>query len=224
MAARGEDAPTEAWWSLLDPRANARALGDVQAQALRAAGDLVERLTRSVDGPADASDDATDREEDGFARAAPGDAAGLVDVWLEMLSRMARVFDGTAPAGPGQEGRLDLDLLEDRGGRLRVGARPDHAAVAEIWLHNRSAQALSALCLHAGAFHSPAGVPVKATVTFDPDRIEGMPARSSRGVTITVTVGADSSPGTYRGVLQIAGAPEAWVALELVVDTTEGAA
>jgi hypothetical protein len=224
MAARGEDAPTEAWWSLLDPRANARALGDVQAQALRAAGDLVERLARSVDGPEDTSDDATDRADEGSPRAGPGDAAGLVDVWLEMLSRMARVFDSSRPPGAGQDGHVDLDLLEDAGGRLRLVVRPEHSAAAEIWLHNRSAQSVSALCLHSGEILSPAGVPVKATVTFEPDRIDGMPPRSSRGVEITVTVGADASPGTYRGVLQVEGAPKTWVALELVVDDAKGIA
>jgi hypothetical protein len=194
----------------------------VQAQALRAAGDLVERLARSVDGPEGESDEATDEADERPDR--PGDAARLVDVWLEMLSRIARTFDGSAPDSA-QDGRVDVDLLESGGGRLRLVAPPrDRSATAEVWLHNRSAQALPALCLHAGDLRSPAGVPLASSVAFDPARIDAMPARSSRGVSLTVTVDADTVPGTYRGVVQVAGAPDAWVALELVVGTDEGTA
>jgi hypothetical protein len=221
MAGRGEDAPTELWKSLLDPRANARALGDVQAQALRAAGDLVERLAHSVDGPEGESDERTDAAGGGSAPS--GDAARLVDVWLEMLSRIASAFDGSASPGSDQNGRVDVDLLASGGGRLRLVATPlERSAAAEIWLHNRSAEPISALCLHAGDLLSPAGVPLVATMAFDPCRIDEMPARSSRGVELTVTVHEGAAPGTFRGVLQIAGAPQAWVALELVVGAREG--
>ncbi len=180
MAGRDEDAPTDAWKALLDPWANARALGDVQAQALRVAGDLVERLARSVDGPEVAADDATNREADGPAR--PGDASQLVDVWLELLSRIAQVFDGSASPGSTRDDRVDLDLAEDGGGRLRlVAGPPGCSTAAEIWLHNRSAHSLPALCLHAADLLSPAGAPLAASLAFEPARIDGMPARSSRG-------------------------------------------
>src|SRR5262245_17490523 len=88
------------WASLLDPVANARALGDIQAQALRAAGELVERLAAAADEasaarPASAAGGPT---SDGSPRPT-GDASRLIDAWVEMLQRVSSSFGGATPGG-----------------------------------------------------------------------------------------------------------------------------
>jgi hypothetical protein len=44
-----------------------------------------------------------------------------------------------------------------------------------------------------------------------------MPARSSRGVTVAIDVGADVRPGVYRGTLLATGNPDLWLPVVLTV-------
>jgi len=44
-----------------------------------------------------------------------------------------------------------------------------------------------------------------------------MPARSSRGVTVTIDVGPDVRPGVYRGTLLATGDPDLWLPIVLTV-------
>ena len=91
---------------MLDPAANARALGEIQRRGLRAAGDLVDRLIGAVDGdkrdnPATAGDGADDRvdapDEANGSTARPAGSAGgsiagsppadLLQLWMDVFQR-----------------------------------------------------------------------------------------------------------------------------------------
>jgi hypothetical protein len=87
------------WMSMLDPAANARALGEIQRRGLRAAGELVDRLIGAVDGdgresPA-AAVDGSDGSDGSELRAAgsPGESvagsppADLLQLWMDVFQR-----------------------------------------------------------------------------------------------------------------------------------------
>ena len=221
---RGGDAGI--WASLLDPVANARALGDVQAQALRAAGDLVERLARAVDGPepdgpasrgsAGSGDEAGPGDDDATMA---GDGARLVEAWIEILSRIAQSFGRPARDPSSEERRIDVDLAVGPSGALRLASdgATGQSPSGEAWLHNDSGAPVGPLALRATELVSSDGSPVGAVLSFDPSTIEEMPARSSRGAKVSATLGPTCGPGTYRGLVQIAGSPNGWFAVEIVV-------
>jgi hypothetical protein len=215
------------WASLLDPIANARALGEVQAQALRAAGDLVERLARAVDGP---EGEATDPDgngpvpDDDREPGATGDGARLLDVWIDMLARVAQTWSRAPHDAASAANRIDLDLAVGPGGRRLVLASDGNdrtAAAGELWLHNDSQVAVGPLVPRAADLVSGVGVSLGVGWDFDPPAIDEMPARSSRGVTISATRSPDAVPGTYRGLLQIGGTPNGWIPVEVVVADRE---
>ena len=211
------------WASLLDPVANARALGDIQAQAFRAAGDLVERLAAAADENRRARSPSGDGRPDDPA-ATNGDAAPMVDAWIEMLRRISiDTFPGTA-RGDAQRERAEIDI---RGGspgpclRLSVdesGEKP--SGDAEAWLHNGTTTAFGPLRLRVGALWSPGGALLDATVACDPSCIDELPPRSSRGIVLSVAKRAGDArlpAGIFRGVLQVDGAPDVWLPIEVVV-------
>jgi hypothetical protein len=106
-----------------DPVAGVRAMADIQAEGLRAAGDLIERMLGSEpDGPGP-------RES-----SAPGDYAVLVDAWTDLLRR---TVDGLARLG--RPGAVTVAVDSNRiGPQVRLALREsgnEDASVAEVWLH-----------------------------------------------------------------------------------------
>ena len=210
------------WSSLLDPVANAKALGDVQARGLRAASELVERLVRSVDGERVASAAEPPPGADGAEPT--GDASRLLEVWIDLLRRTADSFGrlgdrpATGPAG-GAAASVDVGTGVVTGEvHLRVGVDGASADGAELWIHNGTSHPLEPVRLHAGDLRAADGTCLEATVTFDPGELTEVPARSSRGVAVGLAAEGPLAPGTYRTLVQAAGAPEVWLALEVVVD------
>jgi hypothetical protein len=222
----GTGATGRPWASLFDPVANARALADIQAQALRAAGEVVERLARLSDGsetrsPADGNAGTASDGDTPPAR----DAANLLEAWIELLQRASKSFTGASSGERGSNARdderveVDLDtdsttalvrLEVDGSGAVRVGT-------AEVWLHNGTAESVGPLTFLSGELRSPDGDPLAATLACDPAQIDVMPARSSRGVALTVAKEGALRPGTYRGLIQVQGAPQVWLTVEVVV-------
>jgi hypothetical protein len=209
------------WASVFDPIANARAFGDVQAQALRAAGDLVERVARSVDGTADGVARGDGEHADADATSLSGDTARFVEVWVDLLQRAADVFGGSARSRPERGERVEVDLdAGSANGLLQLelnGSRAMRTGTAEAWLHNGIAAPVGPLTLHGGELRSADGILLDASLGFDPAYIESMPARSSRGVIVSIAEAREPRPGTYRGLIQVAGAPHVWLAVEIVV-------
>ncbi len=193
---------------LFDPVAGMRAMAEVQADGLRAASDLLERMLAG---------DNDDPAEPPPPRSRERDYRALVDAWAELLQSVA-----AGMARPVESGPVTVPVDSSSVGppvRL-VLERPqqDASADAEIWLHNGTSSAVGPLTLCCAALTSPAGEVLNADVEFDPSEIPLLPPRSSRGVVISVAPRRRPSPGTYRGTIQADGAPALWLPVEVAVE------
>lgn len=220
----GTGATGAPWASLFDPVANARALGDIQAQALRAAGEVVERLARLSDGsetraPADDNGEAVADGE----TPPTGDAAQLLEVWIELLQRASKSFANASGSGKNarDDERIEVDLETGATNglvRLEVeGSGAIRGGTAEVWVHNGTAESVGPLKILSGELRSPDGHPLAATLACDPAHIDVLPGRSSRGVVLSVAKEGALRAGTYRGLMQVKGAPQVWLTVEVVV-------
>lgn len=194
---------------LFDPVAGMRAVADIQAEGLRAASELLERVlepdhrTRAERSPAPSP-------------SAERDYAGLVDAWVELLQRVSA---GLAPAGdPGRVTiSLDSDTVSPPVRLVLQGPEQVGATEGEVWLHNGTATAVGPLSLRCGALSAAGGEVLDAKVGFDPQEVSQLPPRSSRGIVISVLAAGEPRPGIYRGTIQAEGAPALWLPLEVAV-------
>jgi hypothetical protein len=192
---------------MFDPVAGMRAMAEIQADGLRAASDLLERMLAP--------------ENDGqTTRSAPSperDYTALVEAWAQLLQRVAAGL-----AQPAESGAVTVPVDSSTVGppvRL-VLERPDRAegTAAEIWLHNGTSTAVGPLALCCGALTAPGGDVLDARVGFDPDEVPLLPPRSSRGVVVSVAASGRPCPGIYRGTIQADGAPKLWLPVEVSVE------
>jgi len=192
---------------LFDPVAGMRAMADIQADGLRAASELLERmLDRDHQAPASRS------------RPSERDYTELFDAWADLLQRVAAGLAQPVPSGP-------VTIPVDANGvappvRLVLeGAEQVAGAVAEVWLHNGTSRAVGPLTLRCGPLTSPDGAGLDgAEVRFDPVELEPLPPRSSRGVLVSLSATPAPPPGIYRGTIQADGAPRLWLPLEAAVE------
>jgi hypothetical protein len=217
----GEGLP---WGFVLDPAANVRALGDVQRRGLQAARELVDRVVATIDhsgsppGPAWNGARSAGTEE----KAPLGD---LMQAWWELAARVMAAVPPTGstpssrPAPP--EGSIEVDVTG--GGlplpwRLRADTSGRLLVPAELWLHNPSSHPVGPIRLSVGDLRASVGALLgPGRLRFDPPGVLDLPARSARGIVMTLSVGEPLEPGTYRGLLQADGAPNLWVTLEIAV-------
>lgn len=188
-----------------DPVAGMRAVADIQAEGLRAASDLLDRILRSepeAPGPRPAR--------------SPGSVGALVEAWTDLMQRTIAAL----AAAPGEPGALTVAVDANGAGplvRLAVDEAGDGQG-AEVWLHNGTLAAVGPLALRCGPLaDADGGVLGGARMTFDPAEVEALPARSSRAVTVALAADRPLRPGTYRGTVQAHGAPSLWLPLEVVV-------
>lgn len=191
---------------LFDPVAGMRAMADIQAEGLRAASDLLERVL------------APDHEDrPGRAPSPERDYAALVDAWASLLERVAGGL-----AQPAQSGGVTIPVDSSTvGPPLRlVLERPEQAesVSAEIWLHNGTSAAVGPLILRSGALTGAGGEALDVRVGFEPAEVPILPPRSSRGVGISVVANGRPRPGIYRGTIQAEGAPKLWLPVEVAVE------
>jgi hypothetical protein len=99
---------------------------------------------------------------------------------------------------------------------LRLTWDRSEPASAEVWLRNETADPWGPLRLSVGDLTAADGRRLDGHVTAEPAVIDMMPARSSRGVLLTLDA-EDPPPGSYRALLQVEGAGDAWLALEVTV-------
>jgi hypothetical protein len=226
---------------LFDPAANARALGDIQRRGLRAAGELVDRLVGDDDPAATSDDDGKrgapdraqrDRHGGSGPHAVPAGTpatAQLFQLWIDLFRQGLRAVSGGAvtPAAPtfadGHRGAtVDLGAgvtigtvrIDAVGGGRDGGGTTE----AEVWLHNGTAEPRADVSLHCGDLRAHDGSLFPASaVRFDPERVDDLPARSSRGVVVSAVLDAERSAGVYRGLILATGAPDVWLPLEVVV-------
>jgi hypothetical protein len=234
---RSGDRQARSW---LDPTTGVQALVEVQRRGLLAAGDLVDRLTRTLDG--DTGDGGGSGRPPGDVAAgaaasdsgSPGSAAraadDLVQLWMDVVRLGLDLFGQVVaprpdvrPDGGADGATVDLATGASTGlVRIRVtspepgsGGRGSVGSRQEIWMHNGSGEHFTGLALHCGDLRASDGSVLPAgAVQFDPQVID-LPARSSRG--IVVSVQADAPPGIYRGVVLTAGLPEVWLPIEVVM-------
>lgn len=191
---------------LLDPVAGMRAMAEIQADGLRAASELLERvLEPDRSGPQPRP------------RSQQGDYAALMDAWAELLARLAAGLE--RPAGSGGV-RVPVDS-DAAGPPLRLALEPSGQGggeAAEIWLHNGTSAAVGPLALRCGTLTAPDGTVLEgARVSFDPAEVEQLPPRSSRGVLVSLAASGPLRPGVYRGTIQAEGAPRLWLPVEAAI-------
>jgi hypothetical protein len=184
-----------------------RAVADIQAEGLRAAGDLLERMLRS--------------EPDGHgprSRSPGGDYTALVDAWADLLRRIAGGL-----AQPVEPGTVTVPVDSSGVGppvriALCESESADGAAV-EVWLHNGTFSAVGPLALLCGQLSASDGTVLQhAEVCFEPREVALLPARSSRAVVVSLAATQRLRPDTYRGTIQAHGAPGLWLPLEVAID------
>jgi hypothetical protein len=189
-----------------DPVAGMRALADIQAEGLRAASELLERVLEPEGG-------ASSPPPQPWGR----DYAALVNVWAELLQRFSAGL-----AQPVESGAVTTSIDSDTVGapvRL-VLERPEllASATAEIWVHNGTPAPVGPLALRCGPLTAADGTELDGVrMQFDPAEVSVLPPRSSRGVVVSLARTGSLRPGVYRGTIQAEGAPKLWLPLELAV-------
>jgi hypothetical protein len=189
-----------------DPVAGMRAVADIQAEGLRAAGDLLERILRSEPDAAGARPRSS----------SSGSVGALVEAWTDLLQRTL-----AALAAPGEPRALTVAIdANGAGPQVRLTASDTgEVEAAEVWLHNGTLAAVGPLALRCGPLTDADGtVLAGADIGFEPREVELLPARSSRAVVVSLAAEGPLPPGTYRGTIQAHGAPRLWLALEVVVE------
>jgi hypothetical protein len=231
MPERAENANSSAglpWAFVLDPAANAAALGDVQRRGLEAARRLVDRAIAGSDHTTNARSDRPDRGNHPGQEAQPGDPLlELIRCWTELtaqvLGKLAEGGDGrrstgtdrasaatVAVDGSDHGGAVQLRLAVDNDGRLSAGS--------EFRLSNPSDRPIGPLSLHIDDLHAPDGSKLPgAFVQFDPPVIEELAPGSSRLVALGLSTKGTLTPGTYRGIVQSGGAPDLVLTVQVVV-------
>jgi hypothetical protein len=182
-------------------------MADIQAEGLRAAGDLLERVLGTESGPPASR-----------AASPAGEYQALVDAWIEV---MRQTFAGLAQPPAGEAVTVPVEA-NGIGPPLRLAAGPASEPgerSTEVWLHNGTRSAVGPVVFLCGDLSDAQGERLDGVeVRFDPPELEPLPPRSSRAV--TVSLAGDVLPpgaGTYRGTIQARGAPGVWLPLEIVV-------
>lgn len=87
-----------------------------------------------------------------------------------------------------------------------------------MWIHNTTSSPVVAVELHRTALLSAGGRSIPAdAVTLVPDRVDSVPAGTSREIRLRVRVPADQAAATYHGMVVSTAAPAEPMALSLEV-------
>jgi hypothetical protein len=220
--ANGERGSTDdlPWASVFDPAANARALSAIQAEGFRAASQIVDRFIRIVTPEAGADGGGGGTPEQLVTSAAASNVVSDLETmtrsWWSMVGRM--LLQSAPKTGAGSDGATTLDLANaESTGQIDLVADVGGSASTEVWLHNRSADDRGEIALRCSDLLSSDGHLFQAeSISLEP-AVVPMPARSSRGIAMNVSVGEYVRPGLYRGTLLVEGHPQLWLPVGLVV-------
>lgn len=187
-----------------DPGAGMRAFAAVQAEGLRAATELLERVLDPVREPLAEPVASTSHEY-----------RELVDAWAELLQRIAASL--ASSAGPDAH-TVPLDSEEASTPLRMTLGRDERECRAEVWLHNGGSAELGPLALSCSPLTAPDGLALEgARVGFEPANVERVPPRSNRAIRVSVEVDGAAEPGVYRGAIQAQGVPRLWLPLQVTV-------
>ena len=190
-----------------DAAAGVRALADIQAEGLRAAGELLDRMLGS-----ELADPAA------RMRSPAGDYAAVVDAWMELLRQTVAVL-----AQPGQPATLTVPVdSTGLGPPVRLvlnGSGPSSAPTGDVWLHNGTSSPVGPLTLRCSPLTASDDTVLDAAdVSFEPSEVPRLEPRSSRAVTVSLVVKGAPRPSAYRGTIQAEGAPRLWLPIEVVIE------
>jgi hypothetical protein len=212
------------WASVFDPAANARALSAIQAEGFRAASRIVDQFVRAVGSSTNGEATATPADSTNGNAAVNGDGAvdGIQDLerltraWWSMVGQfLLRSTPITSTAGSES---VSLDVNNPDAKRVvNLAATVGSSANSEVWLHNRSSDDRGDIRLHCSDLISHEGTVIGADTVRMDTAVVAMPARSSRGVAITVDIAPEIGPGVYRGTLLASGHPDLWLPVMLTV-------
>lgn len=204
------------WASVFDPAANARALSAIQAEGFRAASRIVNRFVRSVEPRAEGPAADADTGDDTPAADGIQEFERLTRAWWSMAGQfLLRSLPATAKSA-GESVSLDVNGPgSPRGVNFDVAV--GESASSEVWLHNRGTDDHGNVRLHASDLLGHDGSVISAAAVCIDTEVVPMPARSSRGVVVTVDVGPQVSPGVYRGTVLASGNPGLWLPVTLTV-------
>ncbi|HZC90225.1 MAG TPA: hypothetical protein VE400_06080 [Mycobacterium sp.] len=212
------------WASVFDPAANARALSAIQAEGFRAASRIVDQFVRAVGSTTNG--EATATPADSTSGNAAVNANGAVDgiqeierltrAWWAMVGQfLLRSMPPTSITGSES---VSLDVNNPDAKRaVNLDAPVGGSANAEVWLHNRGPDDRGDVQLRCSDLLSHEGNVIGADVVRMDTAVVSMPARSSRGVAITVYIAPEVHPGVYRGTLLASGHPDLWLPVMLTV-------
>jgi hypothetical protein len=181
-----------------DPVSGLKAVAEIQAEGLHAAGALLERVIGAEPDYGGAR-----------PRSRAPDYRALVDAWTELLTQ---TLAGLAPHDPGAELTVQVD------GRAAAPLVRLDGAEVEVWLRNDGREDAGPISLFAGPLVDADGAVLEgAEIGFEPREVPLLPARSSRAVTLSLVAADGARPGTYGGTVQARGAPALWIPLEVVI-------
>jgi hypothetical protein len=198
-------------------------ISELQAQGIRAAGDIARRLTDLLDSAVSPSHIETPGQ-DGNGRANVSDLRGavsrLIDLYGDVLQR---TFDAYA------------DLLEERarmgphldGGAasaVRVEVTPngrDHSGTGELWLGNGTHAITGGLRLVSTDLISADGFIPAACVMLDPSLVEALAPGAATRVAVSIKIAPGASPGFYHGYVLVPELPGEALPLTLLVRSAE---
>jgi hypothetical protein len=233
-----EVGPALPWAFVLDPAANARALGEVQRRGLSAARELIERVSSTMDRPGDG------RSPFNWTGSGPGSNGGgeksppelvteLMQTWWELTMNTMATFlpnwnggsgNGTsrgAPSAPQYDFAPTVDVTGDRNlvlWRLEVDSKGSVRNGRELWLRNSSLDPLATVRLSVSDLQCDSGAVIASKqVHLDPPTLTELPARSARGVQVELRLKKPVANGTYRGIVYGEGAVVLHVPIEVDV-------
>lgn len=211
------------WAFVLDPAANAHALGDVQRRGVHAARLLVDRVVAGLDR-LDGAGSEEPRTPLGDAGASPEPVMELVQAWSRLLGRTLEAFGAGAVARPPARGRgheaVDVDVVTGRhAGVLGIDVEKGVTQrPTRLYLGNPSAASVGPLRVHVGELRTSEGESLPSSVLeFDPGCVAELPPDGDVTVAVTATLPEPVAPGTYRSVVQVAGAPAVSVPISVTV-------
>jgi hypothetical protein len=211
------------WAAVFDAAANVRALGAVQAQGFRAASRLVDRFVMSGEPartPADLGESDNVPGSPDTGRSAPPSVDRLITGWESLTRQLSRTLVAAPSDARGPV--FDVGAAESVGRVVLTGSvdRGADGPAAEVWLHNGGPHDHGEVRLRCSDLLAHDGTLIcAAAVHFDPDPVP-LPARSSRGVLISMTVPEQVRAGVYRGTVLVYGHPGIWLPIEVDLGST----
>jgi hypothetical protein len=211
MPATANNSFSELPWSFVfDPVANARALADVQRRGLEAARQVVDRLLARME-PGDGSS--------GLSEEGPKKDPDLAQLWAAFAFQTMSAFSPSN--GTNHSVAPGIGAVECSGGEATgcviLTALPDGKVEAgSFWLQNSSRRASGELRVQMGELRSPEGA-VVIGLEAEPSLIGSLAAGSARLVTLSGMLSGCFDGRVYRGLIQVAGAPDVVVAVTVEV-------